>query len=658
MTNVTDYAPIKYGCNGASVDFVFPWKIFENEDVIVQIQDSEGNISTLNYGADYSVQFEAVGGNVKLKNIFEAGNSVIISRNVSDYQEKSFSTSPGFQASEIEKSLDRVSCNLQEMDYNIENFKETYSAQVGAQIEDLENVIEENKQEVLVIQERFEDSTNAKIDEFEDGIDAKVASVASAADKINTLDESIELCKESAEIATQQAQIAIEKAEEITNAKEEVLNVAQVITESNEQFKNEIEDELENMANLDLSNLTEVGEKHFLNKSQITNCITEIPQRIKLELKDGVLTLKAGSEVIVPNGFEEDGITPKFDYVVIDRDIYRENWANWTRTDLIWFRADDVYTYTSMPIDYCYAGETAPTSFVGNNAFWYDTKNNICKLTNDSGATWTEARYSLPFAKFSSTEANKVTVINQIFNGMGFIGSCYWVDKGVKVLIPDGRNEDGSLKSIVYEYPKIKILNNSDWDALGGFHRGCFMHLIVDEQGLDSVRFQPHSRFYSSIDSPASSPASYAYLKDENRWYYYDGSKWIKCQVVIYANVQTQGGYFIPKTSFRVVDSSELLTGETFKTVVENYVNGTSWYRVWSDGWVEQGGVSSGATKVTFLKAFSNANYTINVTRLGSSENVPAVTSKTATDFKVEWKVYNQNYNTNTTNCSWYACGY
>ena len=52
-----------------------------------------------------------------------------------------------------------------------------------------------------------------------------------------------------------------------------------------------------------------------------TNCITEIPQDIKLELADGVLTLKAGSKVYVPNGFEEDGTTPKFDEIKVNTDL-------------------------------------------------------------------------------------------------------------------------------------------------------------------------------------------------------------------------------------------------------------------------------------------------------------------------------------------------
>ena len=45
-----------------------------------------------------------------------------------------------------------------------------------------------------------------------------------------------------------------------------------------------------------------------LSHRNISNCVLEIPQDIKLELVDGVLTLKEGSKVYVPNGennFEE-----------------------------------------------------------------------------------------------------------------------------------------------------------------------------------------------------------------------------------------------------------------------------------------------------------------------------------------------------------------
>lgn len=61
------------------------------------------------------------------------------------------------------------------------------------------------------------------------------------------------------------------------------------------------------------------------------------------------------------------------------------------------------------------------------------------------------------------------------------------------------------------------------------------------------------------------------------------------------------------------------------KRVVENYVNGTSWYRVCSDGWIEQGGkvtVIGGGTTVTLLKSFSDTNYAV----LATAFNAPSAT--------------------------------
>ena len=46
--------------------------------------------------------------------------------------------------------------------------------------------------------------------------------------------------------------------------------------------------------------------------------------------------------------------------------------------------------------------------------------------------------------------------------------------------------------------------------------------------------------------------------------------------------------------------------------VTKTWRSGTNWYRVWSDGWIEQGGHGTGGT-CTFNKSFSNTNYTFNV---------------------------------------------
>lgn len=49
--------------------------------------------------------------------------------------------------------------------------------------------------------------------------------------------------------------------------------------------------------------------------------------------------------------------------------------------------------------------------------------------------------------------------------------------------------------------------------------------------------------------------------------------------------------------------------------VIETYHNGTDWYRVWSDGWCEQGGYSAtsgqSGSQITLLKQMANTDYSV-----------------------------------------------
>jgi hypothetical protein len=98
------------------------------------------------------------------------------------------------------------------------------------------------------------------------------------------------------------------------------------------------------------------------------------------------------------------------------------------------------------------------------------------------------------------------------------------------------------------------------------------------------------------------------------------------------------------------------------KRVVENYVNGTSWYRVYADGWIEQGGritvgASSGA--VTLLKPYSNTNFTL-ITQyfyydigVGYYSNCQVVYPTSSSTFG-----WCSDSNASTHNISWQTCGY
>lgn len=81
-----------------------------------------------------------------------------------------------------------------------------------------------------------------------------------------------------------------------------------------------------------------------------------------------------------------------------------------------------------------------------------------------------------------------------------------------------------------------------------------------------------------------------------------------------------------------------------------------SWWTVYSDGWIEQGGqaVITGAT-ITFLKPFTTANYFATANDYGANGNAFTVSIKNKTT--TTCKTYQADGNT-TFKCDWYACGY
>lgn len=95
--------------------------------------------------------------------------------------------------------------------------------------------------------------------------------------------------------------------------------------------------------------------------------------------------------------------------------------------------------------------------------------------------------------------------------------------------------------------------------------------------------------------------------------------------------------------------------------ITETYVNGTSWYRVYSDGWCEQGGkpigTSSSMVNVQLLKPYKDTNYTIlngfANTSGTSNRNDPIVIHNISQNgFSMSIQT------TSTMYLMWQACGY
>jgi hypothetical protein len=95
--------------------------------------------------------------------------------------------------------------------------------------------------------------------------------------------------------------------------------------------------------------------------------------------------------------------------------------------------------------------------------------------------------------------------------------------------------------------------------------------------------------------------------------------------------------------------------------IIETYVNGTSWYRVWSDGWIEQGGTTTrsatGEFTITFLKSFTNTNYTLMLSNSATSSG-NAYAPQIRTKNKNNAVMYLATGTTATNIVNWLICGY
>lgn len=217
------------------------------------------------------------------------------------------------------------------------------------------------------------------------------------------------------------------------------------------------QDAADNAASVDPDNLAQKG---LENTGRITNCITKIPQDIKLELSsEGTLTLKAGSKAWYPNGKDEEG-NLLFDSTVTASDITwvipdTDSWDN-----LFVFLGGNKTAAAFRSTESTNSGSADPGT---TSTTYYNISDNYIDAHNSSGL---DRGLTFPLA-IVKAEAGKVTQIKQVFNGFGYIGQVLFALPGVVGLAPAGRNADGSLKSITLPLNKV-IIRTFDWDCSKG----------------------------------------------------------------------------------------------------------------------------------------------------------------------------------------------
>lgn len=361
---------------------------------------------------------------------------------------------------------------------------------------------------------------------------------------------------------------------------------------------NELNLDVADMATKSLDNLDNLGKNIANWSTNVTNCITEIPQDINLELNNGTLTLKAGSKVYVPNGV---GV---FDVVTIASDISAD-YSGWgTQKRLLTYNSTtnglEAYELDTQTA----SGDTTPT-ISATFMTWYDTANNLIKYTGDSGSTWISGG-SLPLAIFSGANS----ILYQAFNGFGYIGSTVFVLPNVKGLIPNGRNADGSLKNTEYTINSL-ITYTSGVNAYG--------YYFTDGNQIYWIALA--NEYYEQKNMPSGLPAADKY----GLWYNPDtnimlrswnNEAWTKVNWTKIGNVNGTSNKITsltPKTAFHALDYNDGSTISGWSMPSSRYIdldwNTQTSYTLPANGMVVAIGRSSG-TDCWFSSSIRDNNNT------------------------------------------------
>ena len=175
-----------------------------------------------------------------------------------------------------------------------------------------------------------------------------------------------------------------------------------------------------------------------------TNCLTYIPNDINLTLSNGTLTLKAGSKVYLPNG----------NSYILPNDVTRTG-GSANKTQMIFFSTGGYFRLRD--IDKLHTGSTAPSS--PNYHTWWDTTNKVINFYDSPNMTGDKGY--VPLGLCTSDSNGTITTINQLFNGFGYMGNIIYCLPGVKGLIPDGKNSDGSNNCIEATTTSLQTYSHS-----------------------------------------------------------------------------------------------------------------------------------------------------------------------------------------------------
>ena len=564
MTVYNELNKIAYIGNTSQTLYPIPFEYINTEDIKVSIYTSKNEFVE---DWRYSTQYVIEGGNVKVLSGYaiDKNKKLLILRRVDLVQDNKYREGGDFPAKSTETSFDKLTMITQQLQETLDRCvkvevldvqsPEQLLADVYSKLDSATEVAEQaigaanqattaakNANDAVVVAQQQITETQAFIEQ-------------ARADINQTVEDSIEYVEQEAVKAatevvgevvgqyTDRAETAAKNAEADASRTAESANQASASANSAATSASEAE-----------AIAGEVSVYNFKNK--ITNCITEIPQDIKLELNNGTLTLKKGSKVYVPNG------VGKFDEVIVSSDKVISVAIN--ESYIVAVNPGDLSIQLSA-LSSTGSGTSTPTT---SGAMYYNTNDNKVYRIASSGGAY---EVSLPIAIISGSGV--ISSIDQVFNGFGYIGSTVFALPGVKGLIPDGRNADGSLRNKEVVLDRVYIAQTSESYGQKG--------IAINGSGIESIANWAETKLETDGKALAkTSPWMRVFCYDTNKVFVYTGSGFlnqITGFVGLYSATATGITSFTPKLPFRAADQNDFnkLDEEVVKTSGAQTIAGT-----------------------------------------------------------------------------------
>lgn len=326
----------------------------------------------------------------------------------------------------------------------------------------------------------------------------------------------------------------------------------------------------------------------FALKSELPSVATN--QQVGLVKPDNS-TVFVGNDGTISVSTNVAAALPLFTFVWADHLL---NDSSYLRADTFSWQSGSVYTNAYNHLVNDIAGVTASTETIGNYTITYyqandghkvilaDQETTALNIFNESGVAWyyildtANVRFKLPRSKYA------------------FVGLRDNVGKYVAESLPN-------IKGRLYNHPdQFGAPTASDYEGAlypsSGTSGGTASNMS-DRLGTINFDASRSSSTYQD-NAPVQQRATQMYL------YFYVGN------FSQSATEQTAG------LNSSLFNGKVDLDGNnaTFPHIVSTYHSGTSWYRIWSDGWCEQGGevtpASNNHIDINLLVHFANTDYT------------------------------------------------